>query len=65
MSRRGLGSRLSLGFRDGGSHFRRHVFLIVLGQHLIGGEATTVGQGTVHHDALPFPEQIRQDARIE
>src|SRR5690606_2088122 len=44
------------------SHLRRHVILIVLGQHFIG-YARAIGIGpTQRNDALAFTEQVRKDA---
>ena len=44
-------------------HFRRHVFLIVLGEDFIGDERAVL-HAAVRHHALPVAEQVRQDARI-
>jgi hypothetical protein len=45
-------------------HFGRHVVLVVLGQHLFGDEHTVVTLRAAGDDALPFAEQVRQDARV-
>ena len=45
-------------------HFRWHVGFIVLGQHFLGFKAVGADQGAIGDDALPFAEQVRQDALI-
>ena len=43
--------------------FGRHVFLVVLGEDFIGDERAVL-QAAMRDHALPFAEQVRQDARI-
>ena len=44
-------------------HFRRHVFLVVLGEDFIGDECAALHAAMRDH-ALTLAEQVRQDARI-
>jgi hypothetical protein len=43
---------------EGLGHFRRHVFLIVLGQHFIGHHHAVGVEFAQGDDALPFAEQV-------
>ena len=45
-------------------HLLRHVFFVVLGQHGIGLEPAAGLERALRDHALPFAEQVRQDALI-
>src|ERR1700682_1927852 len=45
-------------------HFGRHVFLVMLGKHLVGNECSRGIDRAMRDDTLPFAEQIRQNAGI-
>ena len=45
-------------------HFRWHVGFVVFGQHFLGFKASSAHQRAIGHNALPFAEQVRQDALI-
>src|SRR6516162_6871373 len=44
--------------------FLGHVGLVVLGEHVVGPKHAGIVEGTFGDDALPFTEQVRQDALI-
>ncbi len=43
-------------------HFRRRVFLVVFGQHFARIDHVALAQHALRHHALPFAEQVRQNA---
>ena len=45
-------------------HFARHVALVVLGEHGVGGEAPSAADHALGDDALPFAEEVGKDAAI-
>jgi hypothetical protein len=49
---------------DGLGGFRRHVVLVVLGQHFAGGEAAVIAELALGDDAFAFLEQVGQDALV-
>ena len=49
---------------ESGSHFRGHVFLIVLRKHGVGDEHAIRANRAFGHDALTFAEQIGEDSLI-
>ena len=44
-------------------HFGRHVVLVVLGQHVGGGENAVFAEGASHDNTLPLAKQVGQVAR--
>src|SRR5258706_7771389 len=52
-------------FLQRGGDFGGHVFLVMLGQHIAGGETAIGAERAFHHHALTFAEKIGQDAPID
>jgi hypothetical protein len=49
---------------DGLGGFRRHVVLVVLGEHLGGGKDAVLAELALRDDALSLAEEVRQDALV-
>jgi hypothetical protein len=49
---------------QGRGDFRRHVFLVVLGEHLVGDEGAVGAHRAVRDDTLTFAKQIGQHAGV-
>src|SRR5690606_20145280 len=64
------GRRLEMGFTgsfcllQGFCDFRWHVVFIVFGEHLFGDQHALLVDPAQCHNALPFPEQVRQDTGV-
>src|SRR5262245_56178655 len=61
---RGAGTLPHTLLLQGLGHFRRHVGLIMLGEHGIGLQAARCIQCSLGDDSLAFAEQVRQNAAI-
>jgi predicted hotdog family 3-hydroxylacyl-ACP dehydratase len=60
----GLDHAVDMGGLQGVGDLRRHVGLVMLGQHLLGIEHAVVADAALGHHALTLAEQVGQDAGV-